>query len=144
SITASKGFNDGNKEAFRKSTATADALVKKLHDSGITILPGTDAAFPGFALISELEMYVGAGISVKDVLKLATIGSAKHIGQGEALGTVEVGKKAHLILVDGDPTENITNLRNLSLVIKGQTYFKPKEMLKAQGYKPYAETIPMR
>ncbi len=144
SITAAKGYNDGNEEIFRKSAATADALVKKLHDAGITILPGTDAAFPGFALISELEMYVGAGVSTKDVLKLATIGSAKHIGLGDELGTVEVGKKAHLILVDGDPTDNISNLRNLSLVIKGQTYFKPKEMLKAQGYKPFSETTPMR
>ncbi len=144
SITASKGYNDGNEATFAKSAKIADALVKKMHDAGITILPGTDAAFPGFALISELEMYVNAGISTKDVIKLATIGSARHIGLGDTLGTVEVGKNAHLILVDGDPTKNITNLRNLSLVIKGQTYFKPKEMLKTQGYKPYAETISMK
>lgn len=144
SITSSKGFNDGNEATFAKSAKTADALVKKLHDAGITILPGTDAAFPGFALISELEMYVNAGLSTKDVIKIVTIGSARHIGLGDTLGTVEVGKNAHLILVDGDPTDNITNLRNLSIVIKGQTYFKPNEMLKAQGYKPYAETISMK
>lgn len=138
-VIAAKGFNDGNEEAFAKSARVAGKLVKKMHDAGITILPGTDTAFPGFALISELEMYVDAGLTTKDVVKIATIGSARHAGFEAELGTVSIGKKAHLILVDGDPTQNISDLRKLDLVIKGQTYFKPKDMLKAQGYVPYAE-----
>lgn len=138
-MIAAKTYNDGQEEIFAKSADTAGQLVKKLHEAGITILPGTDTSFPGFALISELEMYVDAGLPVMDVIQIATVKPAKHIGEGDRLGTIETGKDAYLILVDADPREDISNLRRVDTVIKGQTYYKPKEMLKAQGYKPYGE-----
>jgi imidazolonepropionase-like amidohydrolase len=91
--------------------------------SGVQIALGTDMMpaepYEGTtATVRELEFYVEAGMTPLHALRVATRQPVEWLGMGDRLGTVEVGKLADLIAVDGDPTESISNLRNLRFVMK--------------------------
>ena len=107
-------------------------IVKVMHESGITIVPGTDA-MAGFALHRELENYVRAGIATGDVLYFATLGSAQVAGVADQLGSVEEGKKADFIIVDGDPMENISNIRRVTLTVKDGKIYEPEKLYESIG-----------
>jgi imidazolonepropionase-like amidohydrolase len=96
---------------------------------------GTDAA-AGIALERELELYVAAGIPAPDVLALATLGAAKVMGLDREHGSIAVGKRADLVLVDGDPTRNIGDVRNTELVVCRGRLYDPAALLGAIGVKP--------
>lgn len=117
-------------------TASLDKMMKMLkllHQSGVTIVPGTDD-FPGFALHRELELHAQAGISNADVLRSATLTSARVAGKDDQLGSVEVGKRANLILIDGDPLKNISDVRKVELTIKGGNIYEPKALYNSYGF----------
>lgn len=126
---------EGKEEQYKSSYQTLLKMVKRLHESGIVIVPGTDA-MAGFGLHRELENYVRAGISEADVLKSATLTSAQVTGNADILGSVEVGKLADLILVDGNPLENISDIRRVSLTIKDGKIYDPPSLYKAIGVRP--------
>lgn len=128
--------NDGKEQLYQRSGEVTLSLVKRLHERGVRILPGTDAWLPGFMLVSELQYYARAGISNVDVLRLATTGAAKHLGLDGELGSIAPGKKAHLMLIDGDPIHDLSALRRVDRVIKGDAMFRPREILRAQGIEP--------
>ena len=121
--------------------AGADALVnmiKVLYDNNVTIVPGTDH-IAGFTLQRELEIYAEAGIPNIEVLKIGSLISAKVVGAAHKTGSITVGKDADLILVDGDPTKNMADLRKTSIVFKGNNYYKSAELHKALGVKPFVK-----
>lgn len=126
--------------AYDASMKAMSAMVKKLHDNGVPVVPGTDA-IAGFTLHRELELYADAGISNADVLKLATIGSAKVVGNDDNVGSITKGKQADLVFVDGNPLEDMSDLRRIALVIKGQRLYKPDEIYEAIGVKPFTNSI---
>lgn len=128
------------RDDYDKSIKAMSAMVKKLHESGVPIVPGTDA-IAGFTLHRELELYADAGISNADVLKLATIGSAKVVGNEANVGSITEGKQADLVFVDGNPLEDIGELRQIALVIKKQRIYKPSEIYRAIGVKPFTASI---
>jgi imidazolonepropionase-like amidohydrolase len=97
-------------------------LVKKLYDAGITIVGGTDT-LPGYTLHRELELYTEAGIPAAKVLQLATIGAARVMQKEGELGSLEPGKLADIVMVQGDPAQNISAIRKVNLVIKDGTIF---------------------
>lgn len=126
----------GVKEHEAEYNASMDKMkkmVKLLHQNGITIVPGTDD-FPGFALHHELELYSQSGIPNADVLRSATITSAKVAGKDKELGTVEVGKTANLILIDGDPLKDISAVRRVELTLKQGNIYDPKAMYASYGF----------
>jgi imidazolonepropionase-like amidohydrolase len=126
----------GVKEHEAEYNASMDKMkkmVKLLHQNGITIVPGTDD-FPGFALHHELELYSQSGIPNADVLRSATITSAKVAGKDKELGTVEVGKTANLILIDGDPLKDISAVRRVELTFKQGNIYDPKAMYASYGF----------
>lgn len=138
-IQVKRGFYSGglpiaeDKEALYK--ASFDKLldmIRVLHESGVSLVPGTDA-MSGFALHKELENYVRAGIPEADVLKMATITSAEVCGYQDQLGSIEEGKLADLILLDGNPLENISDIRRVVLTIKDGNVYSPKKMYEAIG-----------
>ena len=90
-------------------------LVRALHNAGVPLLIGTDTpnpfVLPGFSLHQELANYEAAGIERMRILELATREAARFLGVLQEAGTVEVGKRADLILVDGDPMESLAVLR---------------------------------
>jgi len=118
-------------DSFRKVLA----LVRTLHDAGVTIVPGTDA-LAGFSLHHELELYVEAGLPPAEVLRMATLGSARVMKRDAELGAVEPGKLADLILIDGDPVARISDVRRVTLTVKDGVVFDPVAVYATVGVKP--------
>ncbi|MGH2566541.1 MAG: amidohydrolase family protein, partial [Ginsengibacter sp.] len=110
-------------------------IVKRMHDKGITIVAGTDMGFPGYSLDRELELYVKAGLTPMEAIQSATIVPAKVMGIEKLYGSVEPGKKADIIIVDGDPLENIRNIRNVKTVIKDGDIYDPVTLHHLVGFK---------
>jgi imidazolonepropionase-like amidohydrolase len=77
----------------------------------------------GFSLHVELEQYVAAGIPAPKVLQLATLGAARVMRRDAETGSIAPGKAADLILVSGDPTSRIADIRRVTTVIKGGSVF---------------------
>lgn len=134
---AQVSYNRGKEEAFQRAGKVALKLIKQMHDRGVQLLPGTDASLPGFVLVSELQYYAQAGIANTDILRLATLGAARYLGQDGELGSVTEGKKAYLMLVDGDPTQELSALRKVDRVIKSNAVFRVRQILEAQGIAPF-------
>ena len=122
-------------DAYREAFPAMLRLLKAVHDAGITIIPGTDA-LAGYTLHCELEVYVRAGIPPAEVLRMATLTSAEVMGVNKDLGTIAAGKLADMVLVDGDPTKNIRDTRNLDTVIKAGKVYDPRAIEKALGISP--------
>jgi len=98
-------------------------MVKRLQDSGVPVMAGTDAPIgfltPGYALHEELRLLTEAGLSAMEVLTAATLHPAQFMGLDDKLGTIEAGKWADLVLLDADPRQDIANARAINTVIKG-------------------------
>ena len=120
---------------YRDSFAAMLRMLAVLHEAGVPIVAGTDS-LGGFALVRELELYVKAGIPAPEVLGMATLGAARAAGQGERLGSIEPGKLADFILVDGDPSADPGALRNLRLVVKDGVPLEPDAMWRELGIRP--------
>ena len=103
-------------------------------------MAGTDDV-AGFTLHRELELYVKAGIPAGEVLRIATWNGAKYTRTLDRLGSITPGKLADLILVDGDPTENISAIRRINLVMKEGVAYYPAEIYEATGIKPFAAPL---
>lgn len=103
--------------------STASDNMMRLRNAGVTILAGSDpvrgGVFPGPALHRELGQLVAAGLTPSEALRAATLDSATYLADGEPIdfGAVRVGLKADLLLVDGDPTEDISRLQAIREVI---------------------------
>ncbi len=90
-------------------------LIKDLHDAGVGILLGADAPqvfnVPGFATLQEMTALVAAGLSPYAALEAGTKNPAVYLGKEGSFGTVEVGKRADLVLLDGNPLTDIHNVK---------------------------------
>jgi imidazolonepropionase-like amidohydrolase len=125
----------GMDQRYRDSFRACLALVRLLHDEGIPIVAGTDT-YAGASLHRELENYVKAGIPAPEVLRIATLGAARVMKLDHDLGTIAPGKLADLILVDGDPTKDISDIRKVVLVVKDGMMYDPAELYATVGVKP--------
>ena len=126
---------EGKDALYRESQLATLKMTKLLYDSGITIVAGTDD-LAGFTLHRELELYVKAGIPAPEVLRIATIGAARVARKDQELGSITLGKLADMVLVNGDPAKNISDVRNTALVIKDGAFYEPAALYKALGVKP--------
>jgi hypothetical protein len=107
---------DVSRARMRASFAKLVQLVGELHKHHITILAGTDG--PGFEVIHELELYVQAGMTPAEALATATINPATVYKLKSQTGSLAKGKLAELALIDGDPSKNIGDLRQVELVMR--------------------------
>jgi len=112
------------------------ALVGALHRAGIPVVAGTDQTVPGYSLHREIELYVQAGFTPMEAIQAATIVPARVMGMEKQLGTVEKGKRGDLILIDGNPLEDIHNTRNVEYVITNGTMYRTAELWQSVGFKP--------
>lgn len=110
--------------------ATLKKLVQMFHAAGVPVLPGTDD-IAGFTLHRELELYAEAGIPAADVLYLATLGAARVMGMDATLGSLAVGKRADMILVDGDPLRTMSDIGRVVLTMKGGALYDPALLYRA-------------
>jgi imidazolonepropionase-like amidohydrolase len=112
------------------------AVLRALYAAGIPIVAGTDKAVPGHSLHRELELYVQAGLTPMQVIQLATSGAAKVMRMDGEVGTVEAGKRADLILVQGNPLERFSDLRKVKRVVTKGRMYDPSELWKSVGFAP--------
>ena len=126
-------------------TATAHArlantlgILRALHDAGVPVVAGTDEGVPGFSVYREVELYAAAGFSPMEALRAATAVSATAMGLGDQLGTLTAGKRADLLILDGNPLEQISNIRRVELVMKGGVLYRSSDLWRAVGFRPPA------
>ena len=116
----------GSLEGSDSPRTSADNMMR-LRRAGVTILAGSDSQgggiFPGASLHRELAQLVSAGLTPGEAIRAATLDSATYLANGRPIefGAVRVGLRADLLLVEGDPTEDISRLQDIREVILGGT-----------------------
>jgi imidazolonepropionase-like amidohydrolase len=124
--------SEGREKVFQKDLA----IVGALHRAGVPIVAGTDQSVPGHSLHRELELYVQAGFTPLEAIQAATTVPARVMGLDRELGTIETGKRADMILINGDPLQDILNTRNVEYVITNGTMYHTAELWQSVGFKP--------
>jgi imidazolonepropionase-like amidohydrolase len=107
-------------QKYKAALEVANRNLKKLSDSGVPIAMGTDTGpagrFQGYFELMEIEMMVKAGLTPKQALLAATRDAARCQKIDADLGTIEGGKWADFVVLNGDPLANITNVRQIDAV----------------------------
>jgi imidazolonepropionase-like amidohydrolase len=124
-------FDGLTREDFRKSFDKMVGVVGKLHQAGVTIVAGTDGY--GLELVRELELYQEAGLTNPEALQTATIVPARMTGMDDRTGSITRGKTADLILVDGDVSKDLRNLRHVETVFLDGYRLDGKALREASG-----------
>ena len=128
----------GISEQFEKIYWVKRKTIKAFYDAGgghlITL--GTDHPswgefFSGFSLHRELLSFSLAGIPAADAIRIATSNAARALGIGDKLGTIETGKLADLVVVRGNPLDDIRNTRNVRWVVKAGRVYDPSGLLES-------------
>jgi imidazolonepropionase-like amidohydrolase len=105
---------------------TLEQGIHDLYSRGNRFLAGCDGLVPGFCLHDELEWFTKAGFSPLEALQTATINPARFLGREKLQGTIEVGKRADLVLLDADPLIDIRNVGRIDAVIlRGRLVTRP-------------------
>lgn len=96
-------------------------LTRDAYRAGVPVMVGTDAGdsfvFPGSSVHDEMGELVTAGLTPAEALRAATLAGAEYLGRTGEFGTVEVGRRADLVLLDADPLQDIANTRRIHTVI---------------------------
>ncbi|MFZ0520999.1 MAG: amidohydrolase family protein [Candidatus Acidiferrales bacterium] len=135
-ILAEAGPPSPNAAAYEKLVKKYIQIVGALHRAGVPMVAGTDQTVPGYSLYREIELYVQAGFTPMEAIQAATIVPARVMGLDKELGTVEAGKRADVIIVDGNPLESIHNIRKVEFVITNGVMYNCAELWRSVGFKP--------
>ena len=99
----------------------AQRIVSAMHRAEVPMMAGTDSpmpnVYPGYSLHDELQLLVESGLSPQDALRAATLTPAEFLGIDSDSGSVAVGKRADLVLLDADPVRDIRNTRRIRAVL---------------------------
>jgi imidazolonepropionase-like amidohydrolase len=106
--------------AMREGFERMGEFIGQLVKAGGNVVTGTDApaVLPGASLHRDMELLVLAGLSPMQAIQAATKVGAAYLGKEKELGTIEPGKLADLVVIDGDPLKDITQTRRIHTVIK--------------------------
>jgi Tol biopolymer transport system component/imidazolonepropionase-like amidohydrolase len=124
------------KTATARASAGSDAYryveksLVRLVKSGARVTPGTDSPIipSGLSYHAELQSWVKAGLSPFETLRAATIWSAQEVGADKDLGSIEIGKVADLVIIDGDPLQNIKDVLKVTGVVKNGEYLEQQTL----------------
>jgi imidazolonepropionase-like amidohydrolase len=127
----------GDKHAvYLRSWANMLAMIKTLHEAGIMVVAGTDTV-AGLMLHHELALFVQAGISPADTLRMATLDAARALGIDGMTGSVTPGKLADLVVIDGDPIARIEDVTHVISTMKAGVVFASAPLYQSVGVRPY-------
>jgi hypothetical protein len=126
---------------YEQSYAHMVDFVGRLYRAGVPIVAGTDE-LAGFTLQAELELLVQAGLTPAQALQVATRNGALYTRTSHERGSIAPGKLADLVLVDGDPTKNIGDVRKVAAVITRGFLVYPHEVDRALGIQPFVTAGP--
>lgn len=110
--------------------------VKRFHDKGGILVAGTDPTgagrtVAGYSNQRTIEILVEAGFSVTEAIKITTLNGATFLKKDNEIGTIKSGKKADLILINGDLEKDIKNIRNTEIVFKDGIGFDSKKLFES-------------
>ena len=109
-----------SRQPNREGYAKMAAFVRKYAEAGGKVVSATDAGFmPGLSMHYEMQMVADIGVAAMKVIQGATLWAAESIGQAKNLGSIEAGKFADMLVVEGNPLTDIAATRNIRMVIKG-------------------------
>ena len=126
------GKDSSGRAMFRKEMA----WEKKFVDMGGKLMAGIDPTgagrvIPGYADRHVLELLVEAGFSFEQAVKICSLNAALFLGRDNETGTIEIGKKADLVLIDGDPVKDIKTVRNTETVFKNGIGYNSKKLFES-------------
>ncbi len=111
-------------------------IIGALHRAGVPIVAGTDQTVPGFSVYREIELYQKAGFTPMEALQSATIVPARAMKVEGESGSIEVGKRADLDVLDANPADDIHNVRSVRMVVANGVLYDPKPLWESVGFKP--------
>ncbi|MFO1059429.1 MAG: amidohydrolase family protein [Dongiaceae bacterium] len=112
------GWSRDDLESARAANEARLEWMRRYRAMGGTLLPGTDMQFGGIMLHRELANLAAIGMPALEVIAAATGGNARALGLADRLGTLREGLRADLVVVDGDPLQDLGALRKVELVLK--------------------------
>ena len=120
------------------------AWLKRFHDKGGLLTAGTDPTgsgrtVAGYANQRTVEIFVEAGFSIPDAIKVCTLNGATYLEQQDRIGTIENGKIADLVLINGDLLKDVGNIRNMEIVFKDGIGYDSRAMFDSVKGKVGAE-----
>src|SRR5690606_24983579 len=104
------------KGLVRKLVTANNTLTRALHEEGVPLLVGSDNfgfQISGFSIHDEMKAMVDTGIPAYEVLKAATITSARYLNRQSQAGTISVGKNAEFVILSANPLQNIDNTKKI-------------------------------
>jgi len=125
---ASQGKDSASVALFKKE----QGWEKQFYDAGGLLVAGTDPTgagrtIAGYANRREIELLVEGGFTLSQAIKICTLNGARYLGRDRELGTIEAGKQADLVLINGDPEQDIRQIRQMEIVFKhGVGFDSPK------------------
>jgi len=134
---------DSSQQAFSQNTGLIDKFIyernvwiRELHEAGVTLIAGTDSGFgqglvPGFSLHGELLALVNAGLTPFEAIATSTVNASQVVEQmigANGFGTIEVGKRADLILIAGNPLEDVSNIQNILGVMAAGRWYSREDL----------------
>jgi hypothetical protein len=133
--------DDATAKIYNASYLKMVDFIGRIYRAGVPLVAGTDS-MAGFGLQGEIELYVQAGLTPAQALQIATLNGAHYAGVAADRGSITVGKLADLVLVDGDPTQQIGDIRKVSLVITRCQLIEPMKVYATLGIKPFTQWLP--
>ncbi|MGD8816905.1 MAG: amidohydrolase family protein, partial [Acidobacteriota bacterium] len=128
--------NEATPEEVAERLSGSLAGVRALYDAGIPILAGTDYGVPAHSLHRELELYVMAGLTPLEALRAASAVPAQVMGLADDAGTIAPGKRADLLVLDGNPLEDISAVRNGRWVVADGVMYACDPFWELAGFRP--------
>jgi imidazolonepropionase-like amidohydrolase len=124
---------EGNLRRLAMQTDTMNENMLRIHEAGVPVVMGTDAGNPltlhGPSVYPEMEAMQEAGMTASEVLVASTKHAARAMGRGDDLGVIAVGRIADMIVLEDDPSEDITNMRTLLLICRAGIIHQRDDLL---------------
>jgi imidazolonepropionase-like amidohydrolase len=133
-MRASDRVQQARESAYAKLFAKGMALERAFARAGGLLTAGTDptgagGVVPGFADQRQIELLVEAGFSPVEAISIATLNGARYLGRDARVGTIAAGKQADLVVVTGDPSRTIGDVRRVEIVFKNGVGFDPVKLV---------------
>jgi hypothetical protein len=129
--------DDAEKARYDKAFVKMMDTLALLNREGIRLWPGTDDT-TGFTVHRELELYVRAGMTPGEALRRGTFDCDQYMWRDQQYGSIARGKRADFFLVPGDPSRDISAIRQIRMVMKDGVIYYPQEIYESLGIKPFA------
>jgi len=131
---------------YREAYQHQLALTKLFDDAGVRMMVGTDGGgqAPGQSIRQEFDELAKAGLSPFKILQMTTLNPAEFLARTATMGSIDVGKNADIVLLDGNPVKSVQNLHKISGVFRAGFYYSQADLdaLRARAKEPRARPGP--